>query len=309
MSVRTTLEERTWSPSVRWTWRRLTSDSPRLVLVVLASAALAWFAMVFLHGGDGASIVDHHRLGSTETHQGTVLDAPAHQHAAHEHSGDHHGDTTTVTSGLARSALLVLGGWAVMVLAMMLPPALPMLSVVERLVSRRPHPRLLLLAGTATFVAAWTVVGAAMIAGDALLHRLTEGWGLTWHVDALVPGAIVLGAGVFQLTPLKRSCLRACRSPRSFALAHWRRRRAALTEVMTVTGAYALACIGCCWALMAISFAVGVAALPVMVALAVFMAAERLSPWGRRLSRPTGVALILLGAGIAVEPFVAGVAG
>ena len=65
---------------------------------------------------------------------------------------------------------------------------------------------------------------------------------------------------------------------------------------MALSGAYALSCIGCCWALMLICFAVGTAALPVMVALALVMAAERLAPWGRRLVRPSGLVLIVLGA-------------
>lgn len=284
---------------------RLTQEGQRLTLVVLETAVLAWFALLFLHGGDGSSILDHHRLGGGDHAHGATA-TEARENGADQHLEVRGGAGTHEPAGLTTSALVVLGGWSVMVLAMMLPPALPMLFVVGRLVSRHPYARLLLLAGAAAFVTAWTVVGAVMIAGDAALHTLTADLSPRWQLADLVPAAVLVGAGVFQLTPLKRSCLRACRSPRSFALAHWRGRRPPLLEVMTLSGAYALACIGCCWALMAISFAVGVAALPVMVVLAVFMAAERLTSWGHRLVRPAGILLIAIGLGVALPPFLAG---
>lgn len=267
----------------------------RLILIVLGGAALAWLALVFTHTGDGSAILDHHRLGGGEG--GTV--------GAHQHAGSHPVPGMGAI-GLTARGLIVLSGWSVMVVAMMLPPALPMLSTVNRLVSRHRHAGLLLSLGIATFVIAWVAVGAVLITGDAVLHTLTAELGPSWHVSRLVPGAILVAAGAYQLSPWKDNCLRACRSPRSFALGHWRGQRAASTEVMTVAGAYALACIGCCWALMAISFAVGVAALPVMVVLALFMAAERLVPWGRRLVRPAGVGLLVVGIGTAVQPFLAG---
>ncbi|MCM3487619.1 DUF2182 domain-containing protein, partial [Kocuria rosea] len=120
--------------------------------------------------------------------------------------------------------------------------------------------------------------------------------------DARWAAAIVLiAAGIYQFTPLKDACLRGCRSPRSFVLAHWQGRRSSGTEITALSGAYALSCIGCCWALMLICFVVGAAALPAMVALSVVMAAERLVPWGRRLVRPTGLALIALGTATALS--------
>ena len=79
-----------------------------------------------------------------------------------------------------------------------------------------------------------------------------------------------------------------------------------MVEAATVTGAYAVSCAGCCWALMAVSFAVGAAALPVMVVLAVLMAAERLVRRGRRLVRPVGVVTVALGIAVLLDLLPAG---
>lgn len=251
-----------------------------LALAVLALAAAAWIAVSLTHG----TSLDHHRLGGL---LGASEEAPAHEH-------DHHaaGAVSTEPSALG-PALLVLGGWALMVVAMMLPPALPLVQTMHRLLARRRARTALLAAGVAAFVAVWTVAGVVLLTGDAVLHAVAEAWpGLR---PAYVTGGVLVAAGVYQLTPLKRACLRACRSPRSFALAHWHGRRPALVELATVSAAYSVVCVGCCWALMAVSLAVGAAALPVMVVLAALMAAERLVGWGRRLVVPTGVALVALG--------------
>ncbi|MGR7027208.1 DUF2182 domain-containing protein [Geodermatophilus sp. URMC 62] len=258
-----------------------------LVLLVIGTAAAAWLAVVFLHSGDSSSILDHHRLGAGEL--------PAPGAAGHHHSSAASGE-------LAGRAAAVLGAWSVMVLAMMVPPALPMLSTVRRLVSRHRNAGWLLGGAVGVFVAAWTVVGAVLIAGDVALSALTAGLGPDRRVAGAVSGAVLIGAGIYQLTPWKDRCLRACRSPRSFALAHWRGRRPPAAEVVTLAAAYALSCIGCCWALMASGFAVGVAALPAMVVLAVLMAAERLAPWGRRLVWPAGMALVAVGLASVLWP-------
>jgi predicted metal-binding membrane protein len=250
-----------------------------LTLTVVGASALAW---AVLAGAGGA--FDHHALGG---------------HAP----GGHHDHTE---AGPLPAAVTVLLGWAVMVVAMMLPPALPMLDLLRALVARHRHPRLLLLAGVAGFVGVWTVVGTLLVAGDAGLHAVAErvGW-LAAHPN-VVAGGVLVGAGLYQFSPLKEACLRACRSPRGFAVAHWRGARSASAEAATVTGAYAVSCAGCCWALMAVSFAVGAAALPVMVVLAVLMAAERLVRRGRRLVRPVGVVAVALGIAVLLDLLPAG---
>lgn len=278
-------------------------DHYTVVLAVLTAAAAAWILLVLLHG-DG-----HNGAPGPST-------APVH-HGEHtagvhgEHTGGTHIHSPAVSpegaapTPIAQQAVHAVGGWGLMVVAMMLPPALPLLHTVRRLVSNRQPAALLTLFSAGIFIAAWTVVGAVLATGYFVIRALTgEVWAGT--DKAWVAGAVILLAGVYQFTPLKELCLRGCRSPRSFVLAHWQGRRTASAELLSLTGAYALSCIGCCWALMLICFAVGTAAIPVMVALTVVMAAERLVSWGRRLVRPTGLILIGLGLAMLAGPALTG---
>ncbi|MCT2360559.1 MULTISPECIES: DUF2182 domain-containing protein [Kocuria] len=256
-----------------------------VVVVVVTVAALSWVVLALTHGGGhsgghGASPEVLSRPGGVGTsgHHGAVPIPPA-----------------------VVEVLIAVWAWGVMVLAMMLPPAVPLLHTVRRLTSHRADPWRLTVVSAMTFVGAWTAVGAVLVALDATTRAVA---GTAWP-DAdprWVTAAVVIGAGVYQFTPLKAACLRGCRSPRSFALAHWQGKRSVGAETFRLSGAYALSCIGCCWALMLICLVVGTAALSVMVALSVVMAAERLLPWGRRLVRPAGFALVAAGTAVAVLP-------
>ena len=247
-------------------------DQNLVVLAILALAATAWAVLLLTHGDGGHS---------TTGHAETELPAATESHPHHGGSAV----TDVAPPAFLVDAGLAVGAWTDMVVAMMLPPAL---------VSRRPDPWRLTTLSAMTFVGAWAVVGAVVVLGDlglrALVATAWSGSDLRW-----ASGAVLIAAGVYQFTPLKDLCLRGCRSPRSFVLAHWQGRHSPGAETVALSGAYALSCIGCCWALMLVCFAVGTAALPVMVALTVVMAAERLVPWGRRLVRPAGLLLILLG--------------
>lgn len=259
-----------------------TVDRELLTLGVLVAAAAAWALLYLSH-----DVVGHGSGDLTPGGADTAV-VPGNSHT-------HHGRTDLAPPPAMVGGLLAVGGWALMVVAMMLPPALPLLQTVRRLVSRQPDPWRLTTLSAMTFVGAWTVVGVVVVVADLGVRSLAErswpGADPRW----VTAGVLVL-AGVYQFTPLKDLCLRGCRSPRSFVLAHWQGRRSPGTETVALSGAYALSCIGCCWALMLICFGVGTAALPVMVALALVMAAERLVPWGRRLVRPSGLVLIVLGA-------------
>ena len=171
------------------------------------------------------------------------------------------------------------------------------------------EPGLLVAAGGAAFVTVWTLVGALLLgsAGAVRAGVAAVPW-LAAH-PALVAGAVVGAAGAYQFGPWKDRCLTACRSPRGFAARHWHGENAVL-DIATLAGAYALSCAGCCVALMGVAVVVdgaaGAVALPVMVALAVVMAAERLLPRGRLLVRPVGAVLLGAGALLVVGPLVAG---
>jgi predicted metal-binding membrane protein len=200
-----------------------------------------------------------------------------------------------------------LAGWVVMVVAMVLAPALPMLGVLRVLAARRRVPGLLVAVGGTAFVAVWTAAGALLLASAAAVRAgvVAEPW-LAAH-PAVVAGTVVAAAGAYQFAPWKNACLTACRSPRGFAARYWHG-PTPLTDAATLAGAYALSCVGCCVALMGVAVAVGggaeAVALPVMVVLAAVMAAERLLPGGRRLVRPVGAALLGAGALLVAVPLV-----
>lgn len=238
---------------------------------VLAVAAVGWLALAW-----PGSPFAHHEISSVDD----VMPGMA------GHSGSH--GPTDASFGAE------VGAWAVMVVAMMLPPALPLLQMLGRLVARSPRPSLLVFTGAAVFVAVWTVAGAVLV-GAATTWRSIDPLA-TPATTELVVGLVLAAAGGYQLSPLARRCLRACRTPRSFAVAHWHGVRPAWQETVVVSGAYAASCVGCCWALMVVSLVVGVAALPVMVLLAVVMTVQRLLPHGRRLVTPTALATLALAA-------------
>ncbi|MBO0909760.1 DUF2182 domain-containing protein [Arthrobacter sunyaminii] len=265
-------------------------DMNLLVLSTIVMAAMAWGVLLLTHGPGG-----HGQEGHTVTSEVLTPGPAAETHAQHG------GTAAFVIPPALVGGAVALGGWGFMVVAMMLPPALPLLQTVRRLASHRPDPWRLTIWSAMTFIGAWMVIGAVLVAGDLGVRALaSSGWPA---IDPRwVTGAVLIGAGGYQFTPLKDLCLRGCRSPRSFVLAHWQGRRSASAEIFALSGAYALSCIGCCWALMLICFTVGTAALPAMVALSVVMAAERLVPWGRRLVWPTGFALIAMGAATALIP-------
>jgi predicted metal-binding membrane protein len=249
--------------------RRVRAGRWTLVVIVLALAAAAWLAIALTgHGAD-------HPAGA------------AGPDVAQHHAG--HGAGSVPIDPLPAAGRL-LAGWALMVVAMMLAPALPMLELLRRLVSDRRHPGLLVAVGGLAFVGVWTAVGAVLVTGDVVARSLVP-----FPDSAALFGAALIVAGGYQLTPFKDACLRACRSPRSFAVAHWHGERPAWVEVATIAGAYAAWCVGCCWALMAAGFLAGAASVAAMVVLTALMAAERLTRWGRRLVRPAGVAAILAG--------------
>jgi predicted metal-binding membrane protein len=107
--------------------------------------------------------------------------------------------------------------------------------------------------------------------------------------------AVLIGAGLYQVTPLKRACLNNCRGP---VQALTRHRRSGRLAGLRMGMAHGLDCLGCCWALMALLFVGGVMNLWWVIALALYIAVEKLAPGGDRLARPFGILLVLAGLGL-----------
>jgi predicted metal-binding membrane protein len=181
-------------------------------------------------------------------------------------------------------------GWLLMMLAMMLPTSLPMVGLFSTMTRRRLDHRRLVLLLLLGYLAVWSVFGVTVHALDAVLHALVRqsDW-LANHAWLIGPAVLVL-AGVYQFTPLKYHCLEKCRSPFAFITERWRGRRehSAAFRLGIDHGVF---CVGCCWSLMLLMFAVGIGSLGWMLGLGAVMAIEKNVSWGRRLSAPVGVVL------------------
>ena len=199
-------------------------------------------------------------------------------------------------------AVIVFVMWSVMMAAMMLPSATPMLLLFAR-VQRNGGDRASGVA-TASFAAGYLLVwGAFSVAATALQWALQS---LRWMSPMMQTSPVALGAallvaaGVWQLTPWKARCLGHCRSPIGFLAGHWRAGRIGALRMGIVHGAY---CLGCCWFLMALLFVGGVMNPFWIGALALYVLLEKLGPRGHLLSRTSG--LLLVAAGIIVLAWVA----
>jgi predicted metal-binding membrane protein len=194
-------------------------------------------------------------------------------------------------------ALLHAAAWILMIAAMMLPTTLPLFNAFDRLTAQRPdHGRLLVLLG-AGYMAAWGAFGLLAHALHAALLALLRGVpALAWH-GWLIGAAIVALAGAFQFSRLKYRCLEKCRTPLSFVIEHWRG-RAPLGRAFMLGAHHGLFCVGCCWAMMLLMFALGMGNLGWMLLLGAVMAIEKNVAWGRRLSTPLGVGLLAWAAAL-----------
>lgn len=197
----------------------------------------------------------------------------------------------TISDGLAFVA-----SWAVMMTAMMLPSALPMIRLYaatqrgETAAAPRGVP---VAVFTLVYLAVWATSGAPVYLAHAGLMALSP------RAFASGVAAILLAAGVFQLSPLKQACLRACRSPLGFLLGHW---RAGLRGSLALGWSHALYCLGCCWALMVVLVAAGAMGLAWVLLITAVVAAEKLLPRGEWIARAIGGAFLLLGVAVALRP-------
>lgn len=194
---------------------------------------------------------------------------------------------------LSGSRLVVfVAGWTLMVIAMMLPGSLPLINLFARLVAARADRARLLARLLLGYLGVWAVFGTAAFRGDAYLHAMAARLPQLGEAAPWIGVAVLLAAGVYQATPLKDKCLTKCRSPYTFLAEHWRGRDAA-AEALRLGLRHGLFCIGCCWMLMLLMFAIGGVNLGWMLALGAVMAAERSFRWGRYLTVPVGLALML----------------
>jgi predicted metal-binding membrane protein len=190
-----------------------------------------------------------------------------------------------------------LGTWVVMMAAMMFPSVSPTVALYSRMTRERS--RLSPLLFTAGYLATWGAVGALAFA-IALAGSSVAGDVLAWdRAGRWVAGATLLGAAAYELTPLKDVCLGKCRSPLGFLLGSWRDGRDGALRMGVQGGAW---CVGCCWALMASLFALGLMSVAWMAFVAALIAAEKLLPWRRVATYGTAVLLLALGVLVLAAP-------
>ncbi len=234
--------------------------SPRLTLLILAAVVAGWACLVWMATDMGHPLVQLTMPGTPDWAWPNAL------------------------------AIFVM--WSVMMAAMMLPSALPMILTFAH-VSVQSGER-----GRARmFVAAYLLVWTAFSAGAAALQ-----WGLQamdWvdpmivSTSPMLNGVLLAIAGVYQFSPLKKMCLARCRTPFGFLMGEW---RAGTAGALRMGIRHGLFCAGCCWAVMALLFVGGVMNIVWIAALSIVVAVEKMAPRGDRLSLLLGVVLILPGA-------------
>jgi len=194
--------------------------------------------------------------------------------------------------------LLLFVMWAVMMVAMMVPSAAPMILAFLTINRRRQATaRPLVPAGIFVlgYLTIWTAYSAVATLAQWGLHKAALLSTTMAATSPVLSGTLLLAAGVFQWTPLKRGCSKNCRSPLSFLMSEWRDGRAGAFVMGLRHGAY---CLGCCWMLMALLFVAGVMNLLWVVVIALFVMAEKILAQGEALGRVAGV--VLASAGVAL---------
>jgi predicted metal-binding membrane protein len=194
--------------------------------------------------------------------------------------------------------------WVVMMGAMMFPSVAPTVMMYDRLRDgHRARGRGAAPDATPIFVLGyllvWTAAGLVAYGLLAAGGELDPAF-LAWdEAGRWLAGGVIVAAGIYQLTPWKQACLVKCRSPMMFLAERWRDGRAGALGLGARHGTW---CLGCCWALMAALFAVGVMSIGWMAVIAAFIAAEKLLPWPKTSRHAVGVALVVLGLAVSIMP-------
>ncbi len=190
-----------------------------------------------------------------------------------------------------------LGIWLVMMAAMMFPSVSPTVALYSQMTKKRsPVAPVVFVAG---YLLTWTVAGLLAFAVSELGGR-AFGDALAWDRGGRwVAGGILVVAAAYELTPLKTVCLRHCRTPLGFLLGSW---RDGLSGALQMGAKHGTWCVGCCWALMASLFALGVMSIAWMAFVAALIAAEKTLPWGRAVTYGTAAILLTLGILLIAAP-------
>jgi predicted metal-binding membrane protein len=196
----------------------------------------------------------------------------------------------------AAELVLLLAMWWIMMIGMMLPSAAPMIltfAAINRGRRSRGQPYTPTLLFASGYLLAWGGFSVAATLLQWALERMSLMAPMAMKTTSpLLGGLLFIAAGVYQFTPLKRACLHSCRSPFDFVMNHWRDGAAGAVRMGLAHGLY---CLGCCWILMALLFAVGAMNLVWVAVLTVVVLVEKLFPAGDWISRIAGLLLMAWG--------------
>jgi predicted metal-binding membrane protein len=199
-------------------------------------------------------------------------------------------------------AVTYLIAWGVMMTAMMLPSAIPMIALygaLSRNFSQTGQKGLPAALFTLVYLALWLLFGVPIYAANVVVDRAIHSSSTVASLAPYGVALVLLAAGVYQLTPLKRACLRMCQSPLGFLMGHW---RSGYRGTFKMALTHAVYCIGCCWGLMVVLVVAGAMALQWVLLIAVAVFVEKVVPRGEWTARFVGGALIVLGLLVSIQP-------
>jgi predicted metal-binding membrane protein len=204
-------------------------------------------------------------------------------------------------------AAVFLAAWGVMMAAMMLPSAMPMIVIYDKIrrgPSQNDRPGAPTALFATVYLAIWLVLGLIAYGGGVVERALADG---NPSVSAWLPyavAAVLIATGVYQFTALKQSCLRYCRTPLSFLIGRW---QSGYAGTLKLAVAHATYCVGCCAALMMVLVAAGAMSLPWVLLIGAIVFVEKVLPRGDRFARIVGAAFVVLGVAVAIDPDLAAV--
>jgi predicted metal-binding membrane protein len=199
--------------------------------------------------------------------------------------------------GLAFALFLV--AWQAMIAAMMVPSSLPLVRLFASAAAGQPRPRAAIAALLGGYALVWTAFGSLAFVGDTMVHATVDSTPWLQHHEWLIAGGTLALAGAFQFSRLTDRCLEVCRHPGAFVLRHYAR---GLPAAFALGRRHGLFCLGCCWALMLLMFAAGVANLWWMAALTALMIYEKTGAGGRRAVPVAGITLLACAALVFAHP-------
>ncbi len=209
-------------------------------------------------------------------------------------------DMMGLTMGMG--APLFMAVWVAMMVAMMFPTAAPMILMFARVHAgkrQRGQPFVPTWVFVSSYLVVWTLFGALAYAAAAGAEGLADE--SMWLMDnaARLGGGVIVLAGLYQLSPLKRTCLSKCRTPLDFILGSWREGYVGSFRMGLEHGAY---CLGCCWLLFVLLFPLGMMNVAAMAVITLLIFAEKSLPVGRQVGQVAAAALGAYGALVVLVP-------